>query len=379
MPKPKPVKMKPDKEDPATWESESLEVDPEDQELDNVFADFPQNDACIELFRVPKLGGRPLFLEQMTPAQFSFAYVTEKFGGGQYFARAKYRDGQKIRMPFEIEGDPIIVRRTAPVSPGVSQVVMPSAAEPIVIQEGDDKQTLASIMQMMLRQMQQSEVQMLEKMKLYKELFGSSQQAPLDTALNMFQKGVEMAALGGADGGSPWIMLARELKEPLSKIVDTVQLAMTKGGPPPPPAHGMQVPLPPLGPGEGTKTAAVGPREAAQEDSTVLTMVKMMMPTLVTAASHNADPGTYVELILDQVPQTYYTQVKNWLEKPGCLDQLAAIEPGIRFQQQWWSALRQGLLDALHEELTDADARAVHDAEDRDPSAVDPTSRPPVA
>lgn len=374
MPKPKPVKMKPDKEDPATWESESLEVDPEDQELDNVFADFPQNDACIELFRVPKLGGRPLFLEQMTPAQFSFAYVTEKFGGGQYFARAKYRDGQKIRMPFEIEGEPIIVRRTAPATPGVAQVVMPSAAEPIVIQEGDDKQTLASIMQMMLRQMQQSEVQMLEKMKLYKELFGSGQQAPLDTALNMFQKGVEMAALGGADGGSPWIMLARELKEPLSKIVDTVQLAMTKGGSPAPPV------APPMAvqpPGAASSPSPVSAEN--KEDMAVLSMIRLMMPTLVTAASHNADPGTYVELILDQVPQTYYTQVRDWLAKPGCLDQLAAIEPGIRFQQQWWSALRQGLLDALHEELTDADIRPVHDAEDRNPSAVDPAPRPPVA
>lgn len=87
---------------------------PDDSDLDEVLSALPQQEACIELFRINAQGGRPLYLEDVQPSIFNLAYVTGKFGGGRYLASAKYVSGERVKMPFEIEGEPIPVRRLKP-------------------------------------------------------------------------------------------------------------------------------------------------------------------------------------------------------------------------------------------------------------------------
>jgi hypothetical protein len=105
-------KKEADPNDPQTWAPAGVvnTIHPDDSELDEVLAALPQTEACIELFRINPQGGRPLFLESLQPSVFSLAYVTGKFGGGRYIASAKYIDGSRHKMPFEIEGEPIPVR-----------------------------------------------------------------------------------------------------------------------------------------------------------------------------------------------------------------------------------------------------------------------------
>lgn len=346
-----------DPANPGTWQQEQVAdqvYDPDDEEIDQVFAQFPQNEPCLELFRIHPQGGRPLFLENVTPSLFSFGYVTGRYGGGKYYARGKYKDGSRVRLPFEIEGDPFPVKRIAPIETTPSQSTQLSAtqpalsgfSEPIQIQ-GEGNQALVSIMRSLIHEMRNSEQQFLEKMKLYKELFAPAQrtEAPLDTALNMFQRGVEMAgAVGGEGGISPWLLVLRELKEPLGKIVDTVQMAIQH--PPKPAPVGTLATAPKL-PGI-SPTPEPAPEPSSQPDI-VMVQLKAILPLLINGATKNTEPGLYVDFVLDQMPESAYVQLKDWLTKPGCLDALAAIEPGIRFQSEWWNELRTGLLVAFSE------------------------------
>jgi hypothetical protein len=360
-----------------------IEVDPDDQEIDMAFADLPQNEPCIELFRTSKVGGRPVFLEQMSPSMFSLAYVAEKFGGGNYVARSRYKDGRKIRASFEIEGDPFPVKRVIPnpaiapmhAQPAMGQSVNSQTSDgPIILEGNDPNQAMVQLVNVMLKRMENSETVLLEKMRLYKELFGGPKETPLDTALNMFQKGLEMAALTGAENSSPWLMLVRELKEPLSKIVDTVQIALQKSAsvPASAPATGAK-PSAPL-PSNGPVVASTGQPERPSEDvAMVQSWLKAMLPPLVTAAAKNADPATYADFILDQVPNSAYPQLLEWLRQPGCLESLCAIEPGIRYQQDWWLTLRQSLIEALTDELSDAD-RSVQSSAPPNAPTSDPTA-----
>lgn len=351
-----------DPQNPQSWPEDTppiIEVDPEDQELSAAFASLPQNDACIELFRTSKVGGRPVFLEQLTPTMFQLSYIAEKFGGGIYVARAKYKDGTPIKCPFEIEGDPFPVKRVIP-NPAMAPVQIPGPTphhEPIILEDGSDK-GLAQILTLLIRRMDQGETQMLERMKLYKELFGGNSKAetPLDTAISMFQKGLEMSAMSEG-GGSPWMLLMREFREPLMKIVETVQVAVTRsqapGARPAMPAGARPAPhaqpaqpasANPQPPDTGGSQSPPPPPSLAQQFAG-------FCPLLLTGASRNADPGSYAGVVLDQVPGSAYAELYDWLQTPGCLDQLVQIEPAIRFQMEWWEALRKDMIEILAEEL----------------------------
>lgn len=354
---------------PATWQQEvqpDAVIDPDDEEIDQVFAQFPQNEPCLELFRIHPQGGRPLFLENLTPSLFSFGYVTGRFGGGKYYARGKYKDGSRVRLPFEIEGDPFPVKRVVPIEATASVSGQPPPvlgfSEPIQI-HGEGNQALVSIMRSLIHEMRNSEQQFLEKMKLYKELFAPPPrtEAPLDTALNMFQRGVEMAgAVGGEGGISPWLLVLRELKEPLGKIVETVQLAMKQPAKPAPVGVAPVIPKLP-----GATDTAPEPQPSGQ--NMMMLQFKAILPLLINGATKNTEPGLYVDFILDQMPESAYPQLKDWLSTPGCLDQLAAMEPGIRFQTEWWNELRNGLLIELSGGPEPHAIRPIHARQNQDP------------
>lgn len=363
-------------DNPETWNREPATVrtvDPEDAELDELFSDFPQNEACIEIYRVNSQGGRPMFLEQVAPVTFSMAYVTENYGGGRFIAKGKYKDGSKVRMPFEIEGDPIPVKRKIPQGgPVVTSLpgAAPQAIERVIEQAGNGSQgelvaVLAGMMQTMMRELKTSETAMLEKMKMYKELFGGAPagpQAPFDQAIAMLKQGIELGSAAGAgdgSGGNFWLLALDKLKDPLTQLMSTIQTAVVASrttnitpGKPAALPPGATVPAPALAvPAQPSPYSEPVNGNVTNNEDPMLAMVKMVMPALINGAAKNAEPGFYVEYILDQLPESAYDPLRNFLLTPDCLDKLALIEPGIRFQQEWWVSLRGGLLGALNEEL----------------------------
>ncbi|MGH3053361.1 MAG: hypothetical protein ACRDL7_00095 [Gaiellaceae bacterium] len=317
----------------------------EDEEIVDVFKDFPQNEPCIELSRTTSTGGRPMFLENIAPSKWSFAYVADRFGGGYYVLKGKFSDGSARKTTFEIEGDPFPVKRVQvsknpldAVLPGGNQSHLTATPAEIVPASQDGIQTMIAAMMSMMKTMVQelrgSEVEMLTKMKMYKDLFAPAteprQEAPFDQAFSMLQKGMELGQMAGAsDNASMTMMIIKELKDPVMKIVEAVS---AKRIPP--------VPLPPSPglPGEPPK------------EHMVLTALRAFIPQLLTAATKNSDPSIYIDFILDQVPPLYYDKVKEWLQLPDVMDQLCKAEPGIKFQLEWWNALRLGLIQAITEE-----------------------------
>lgn len=338
-------------EEMATWENDvstrTVQTN-DDEEMDEVFSDMPGNEACIQLYRIKQQGGRPTYLCEIRPSEWSLAYVKERFGGGRYSAKGKYRDGRKKRTIFDIEGEPLPDAKTGPEKPEPIAVqpiapLFPANAQPQYAGNAFES-TILTLMKQLIQQTQQSETQMLEKMRLYKELFAAPErkEAPLEQALSMLKQGIELgAAQGGGDGGNIWLLALDKLKDPLTKIVDTVNLAITSQGLQrnpgtlPTPAPGAPVPSTP------------------NQGDPMLTVLRAVLPSLINGAAKNTDPNQYVNWLLDQLPEGAYAGFKNWLNEPDCLDRLAMIEPGVRYQRNWWIELRAALIEAMNEESQD--------------------------
>lgn len=386
-------KKEPTAEDIESWKQagEQFTRHPEDTSIDEAFAGLPQNDTCIDLFRINAQGGRPLYLESVQPPVFTLAYVTSRFGGGRYIASAKYADGTRVKYPFEIEGEPIPIRR---LGPGVGVEPLPNLGRQIMQEirthpsSGDEfenipsDQGLVPVMLAMLKELKGSKESMLREMMMYKELFGTQQpagpQATIDQVTSLLQKGIELAQKSGGGDANPWIQALQEFREPIGKAMDTLQLALA--------TRGQTAQAPPMRPAQAPAMPGAGqPATSPQPESTgdpmqlaILNQFRTVLPMLVNGAAKGTDHGLYVDLILDQTPEAIYPKLRDWLIKPDCLDMLAKYEPGIRYQQDWWIALRSSLIESLTEEIGHGVA-PVQSTENSEPSTVDPATSKPVA
>lgn len=381
-------KKEPELEKPETWKEapRTFTVHPDDAELDDVLTALPQNEACIDLFRVNPQGGRPLFLESLQPSVFNLSYVTSKFGGGRYTANAKYINGDRVKTSFEIEGEPIPVRR---LSNG-------GGAEPIHVQQATNLQALLapqqpvsefepvpsdmtsmfSVLVTLIKDMKTSKADMYKEMLMMKELFGTNQQtgpqATVEQVTGMLMKGIELAGKAGGTGETNiWLEVARELKDPLAKAMDALQLAMVSRGQ-------QTVTQPHAIPAQAVPVQPQHTQTGDPVNLQILNQLRMALPLLVNGASKNAEPEFYADFILDQTPENLYPSLRDWLIKPDCLDMLAKVEPGVRYAQEWWIELRTALLSKLTEEVGNGVA-GVQSPEDSNPPTGSPAPSNPAA
>lgn len=335
-------------------------TDPGDDELNEVFAEFPQNEACIELSRTTEKGGKPGFLEDIMPSEFSFGMVAREYGGGNYIAKGRYKDGTSIKRSFFIEGDSFPMKRkipavavtvTAPVAPGVAPLEIPRGAD-----GNPDMAALLTGMLNMMRSIVQeskgSKTEWLAEMRTMKEIFGASEktQTPIHEAIGMIKTGIELGQSGDG-GGFPWLLALDKLQGPLTELVSTIKTAVTQGRPSGslnqnPNLNSLQPPIQP----------AVATSEPAKPEGDQMLMIlkealQSMLPILVTGAAKEADPGFYADLLLDQIPRSYYATAQTWLAKADCLDQLQRMNAGVTGYLVWFGLLRAELLKALTEEL----------------------------
>lgn len=360
----------------------------DDDELEDVFSDFPQNESCIELWRTTAQGGRPEFLEQMTPSAFSFAYVTDTYGGGRYVAKGKYKNGDAEKRSFTIAGDPFPVRRKMERGVETDHPRTPvqelAIAQVPKLPEGAGMQdmfmALVAMMQKMMLESKTSEVEMLTKMKMYKELFsdgggGSHEKNSVAEMISMVRTGIELGQAGGeGSGGIPWLMVLDKVKEPLSKLADSVFVAVSayKGAPQPAltnvPTQAVPV------------TAQPGTNKPEEENMEIILLgaLRAMLPMLVTGAAQRSEPPFYADLLLDQIPRQYYATAKTWLDKEGCLDELVKMNPGVGMYRPWFDTLRQELRTSLAEEIKVDASESIQPESSSDPSALSPADIPKV-
>lgn len=351
-----------DEETSRPVQQEAQEVDVDDEELDNVFKGFPQNEACIELYRTTDKGGKPAFVEDIMPADFSFGYVCRLYGGGVYIAKGKYKDGTVAKRSFVIEGPSYPIKRKQPIEvnePRGPERVEREAPIQVLTDKGgqpDVMATMLALMQTMVKESRTSEMEMLEKMKIYKDLFGHQEKpaAPIDQAIAMIKQGIELGSSSNAGdgGGIPWLMIVDKLKDPIMELATTLRVAVsprpTVVNPGP-----VSVQAQPAQPAQPTQPAQAAPvEENPQNMEMILTgALRQVLPMLVTGAAQKAEEGFYVDFMLDQMPRQYYNIAKTWLERPDCLQNLNAMNPGVGRYQGWFETLRAQLIQAITAEL----------------------------
>ncbi len=362
---------------------EPVPVDPADTAIDEVFAKFPQHEACLELWRTTEKGGRPVFVEDISPAEFGFGYVAREWGGGKYLIKGTYKGGTPVSRSFEIGGDPFPIKRKVPQGNPVPQApVAPSAAPLITMTKREDGSYdmgevvsgMFGMMQKMMLESRASEDQVLDKMMKYKALFGGGEytkpQSTVQEAIGMIKTGIELAQAGGSGGesGFPWMMALDKLQGPLTELVSTIKVAVTQGK-----AGALPVPnsiAPPSAqPGQPAQPAQPAQPEPTNMEMILKSAVNHVLPNLVTGAAKDADPAFYSDFLLDQIPARFYATAKDWLSKPDILDQLKAMNPAVAQYEIWFGQLRAELVKELSEELGEDAARTVQPQPASEPTA----------
>jgi len=365
----------PDVEEPWQW------VEP--SEVEEALAGLPKEGSVIYLYRVNDKTRRKAFLEKLDPGEFDLAEIKRKFGGGLYNAIGKEDGEATMGRYFEIDGPPVVqLAALAPPPPAVDPGLQAKIA---TVETAIGKQQ--DLLGVVLKELMTGrgaptfdEDKFLDRLTKYKALLGagSAPAGPVAGAtkeiFDIVEKVIGMTNLGGGESNA-WLTAASQFREPIVKTVDAIHAAVTKwasqaSGPP---ASG--TPAAPAALASPLPASASSHVEPPAAPTGVLERLKALLPVLINGAKNDTDPGVYVALVLDQVPAPAYPELHTWLVDAGCLEQLAAFEPGIRFQQQWWADLRRALLDALLEELR-APIRRVQPPEDPESSAGAPGASP---
>lgn len=319
------------------WEDEKPreeQIDSEDQEMESIRNSLPGGVRCISVYRMHKagLGGRPKFIAEIPPEQFRESFIQEMYGGGNYFGRWTKKDGTTIRYPFDIEGPEKILGASEEHYQGGREEEEERTVSAPAPQQAQGLNPM-EVMMMMQKAEERAEARIMR----FVEMMRPAQQPP-DMTKQVFDIVEKLAPMmGGGDGGSPWMMALSQFKEPIIKLVDSISQVATR----------QAQPMPMTG---ARASAQVQPSPQPQtEEDMIKLMVRQYMPVFINAATKNADPEFYADMVLDQVPESMYPKLKEWIEKPTCLEEIASIEPGVRYQQEWWNSLRAAILHAMLE------------------------------
>lgn len=324
----------------------------DDRTVDEIVQEIPGGVRTIKLFRHPDgpRGGRPTYLCEIAPDSFSVEYVKKCYGGGSYFFRWRNENGKRVRTDFDIEGPRKKFKDEE--DPDLSEAGSEDGASELLSlllkkrKEEDEEEERSNhhrnnpdgnggisaieLMKLLQQAQEQGEARIMKMM----EFIRPQPQSP-DMTKQVFDIVEKVMSISPAGGdGNPWITTLAMFKDPLSKIVDTIQAAVNKQGAVPsnpPPQSAQQV------------------QHVPQETDVVTMMLKQYLPLFVSAAARNADPQTYADMVLDQVPENQYPSLSAWINRPDCLEGLCTIEPGIRYQQDWWIALRLAIIEGLND------------------------------
>jgi len=324
-------------------------------DIEQALSGLPDDGSQIYLFRMYDRG-RPKFLTKMEPSEFDLEIIREQFGGGRFKYTAK-KNGAVIREgQFEIEGEP----KTPKFDDGTNghttfdkyDVVamlkdeISALKQELTQKKKESEQTLATMLGAILQNSQNRESaddvesKILSKLAMYKSLFTGTE-VSTDTIFNAMTKGMEIAAAAGGEGTPIWLTVAEKLKEPLTQIATAY--AQSKVGEMPKPKKQIE--------------------ESKMTKNPVIDMIKPYLSLVVTAASKNADPALYADLVIDNLPADKKDEVISWLSSEQCLKDLVACDNRISLQLSWWNELRQQIIeglqdDSIRESATDSETES---------------------
>jgi hypothetical protein len=317
--------------------------------------------------------------------------IRREYGGGEYRLRVTRSNGA-----FAINRDVSIAEPLTPavqVAPPVAPASDDRLASILMSMQENNRLLMDSMRQQQLAQAesmqtvfveiiraqaqrepspaaaQQSPTDMLAMMGMFKELFGSEKHAD---PMKVFLQGVDFAKkMTGGDGDdNPVIEMLKTLAPPLLALAQ-------QGAPMPRPPMVMQrapalpqqpvaQPAPPVvdtngrsnvqGDGGVSEMTELSGDQGSAGDLSVddseqlLELARQMAPyinVLTTAATIDADPETYANMVLDMVQPEQVLAIVGNDQRYG--DLLAQI-PGIEDLREWFDSLRACLVELLKDE-----------------------------
>ena len=324
------------------------QIENAESDIENALKSVPGGVTTIKLYRVLPQGGRPKFLTELSPEEFSESNVKEMYGGGSYKIRAQKSSGKWGVSMFDIEGYPKKLKPTdMEEDPDDEEEETPNPIPQQVVQQPQQLDTFA-IMRMMQAAEDRGEARMMKMLELMRP-----QQQPPDVTKQVFEIVEKIAPMmaGGDGGGSPWMMALTQFKEPILKIVDSIQIALQRPSVvpsgPPPQVHAHVQPNPP---------------QPKEEDMLKL-LIRQYLPVFINAARQNGNPDIYADMILEQIPQTMYPKLQQWLSTPVWFDDVKSHDPiVIEAQAGWWNLLRGSLLEGMKSDAA-SDLQPASDSE----------------
>lgn len=335
------------------------QLDPLDAKVKRILSAMPGGLKCISVFRYPEgnKGGRPSYIDDISPDQFSFQNIKQMFGGGRFQLAWDNENGTisqsdliidapRLKLAHESDEDELKKKSDSEENPELEALRAYYKENEAGKHYRPSENPNGGISPIeLIKLMHEAEEKAENRIMKMLELMKPAQQSP-DMTKQVFDIVEKVAGMssqfgGGGDGGSPLITALAMFKDPLTKIVDTIQTAMNRPPMPNPP-------VPPAG-RPAQVPAVQAPQPQPKEEDVVMLMLRSYLPILVNAAAKNTDPSTYADLILDQIPESQYPSLSRWINQPDCLESLCQIEPGIRYQQDWWISLRQSIIEALND------------------------------
>lgn len=346
---------------PRTKKQNEPEVEsqfvPSEDELEAALANLPSEEKSLSLWRMHTEGGRPKFLRQLAPAEFTLNAVQEEFGGGRF--KLEIKDGaQKWAQVFEIEGPSrfagTVPDRAAP--PAVDSSSSP-LVQTLLLELRELKNQIAasqqnvftqSLIEKLLTREPESEEKFLARLATYRQLFAQPQTSvDHQTIFGVLKEGIALGAEGGGGAApNPWLALAE-------RVLPMITQALTAHAPGPPAAEflpGDVQPLPvPIIP-NGAPTMPTNPASGFQA---IAPRLQPFVPTFVAAAAADTDPQIMVELVRSNLPADAVPQVLDWLQSPRWFDDLSTLNPHIGAQRSWWNEFREALLNSYMKPAVD--------------------------
>lgn len=324
------------------------QIENAESDIENALKSVPGGVTTIKLYRVLPQGGRPKFLTELSPEEFSESNVKEMYGGGSYKIRAQKSNGKWGVSMFDIEGFPKKLKPTdMEEDPDEEEEETPAPQPQQVVQQTNSFDAFT-----MMKMMQAAEDRGEARMMKMLELMRPQQQSP-DVTKQVFEIVEKIAPMmaGGDGGGSPWMMALTQFKEPILKIVDSIQIALQRPSVvpsgPPPQVHAHVQPNPPQ----------------PKEDDMLKLLIRQYLPVFINAARQNGSPDLYADMILEQIPQTMYPKLEQWLSTSAWFEDVKSHDPiVIEAQAGWWNLLRASLLEGMKPDAT-SDLQPASDSE----------------
>lgn len=326
--------------------------------IDDAFDEFPDEEAKITIFRFSDdelHRGRPAFIDEMAPSEFSVGEVRRRYGGGRFKAVGKNRKTKtKREMEFLIEGARRIPRdlhqdkkeegpshATYLGQPPQSNLEAAMVALSQSIQEGFNTLTgkmLEAALQKHGPSMQELEEHFIQKLSIYKGLFdgnrgpGATVQDTIALAKTMMEAGQQ----GPVEGQPPWMYVLERFGDKFAPLLDAISKPRTAP---------MPTPGPQTGPfAERTPMSETSPK---QEPDQLTLLIGQYVPLIANMCRMGHEVERATDTVLSYCPEPQLEILKNWLKQDDWFEKIVKVIPAVEPQMGWWFKLREDLIYAI--------------------------------